>query len=99
MILVIGSVRIPVSAQERGQPLIEKVVRATAAEDGCILYAYSRDMLDPELIRITEKWRDRAALDAHLKTPHMAVWAQERTELGLFDRNVTVFEADEGVQL
>ncbi|MEO0032357.1 MAG: hypothetical protein RIS94_2115 [Pseudomonadota bacterium] len=96
MILVVGSVRIPVDAIERGLPMIEKVLTATRAEDGCELYAYSRDVIEPDLFRITEKWRDRAALDAHFKTEHMAVWAQERAELGLFDRNIRIFETDEG---
>jgi quinol monooxygenase YgiN len=96
MIQVIGSVRIPAEAFERALPMIRKVVTATRTEDGCELYAYSRDLLDPEVLRITEKWRDRAALDAHFKTPHMAVWAAERAELGLFDRNIRVFETDAG---
>lgn len=97
MILVVGSVRIPVEAIERGLPMIEKVIAATRAEDGCELYAYARDVSEPDLFRITEKWRDRAALEAHFKTAHMAVWAAERAELGLFDRNIRVFETDEGV--
>jgi quinol monooxygenase YgiN len=52
------------------------VIAATRAEDGCLAYAYSHDALDPEVIHVTEKWRDRAALDAHFQTPHMATWAQ-----------------------
>jgi quinol monooxygenase YgiN len=96
MIMVIGSVRVPLENVEPILPMMEKVVAATRAEDGCILYAYSRDLIEPNLFRITEKWRDRAALDAHFKTEHMAVWAQERAGLGMFDRDIKIFETDDG---
>jgi quinol monooxygenase YgiN len=97
MIIVIGSFRLPPESFEAGLPMMEKVIAATRAEDGCILYAYSRDMVDAGLVRVTEKWRDRAALNAHFQTPHMKVWAQERATLGLSARDIRVFESDEGV--
>jgi quinol monooxygenase YgiN len=97
MILVMGSFRLPAANWEATLPMMAKVVAATEAEDGCILYAYSRNLIDPELVQVSEKWRDRAALDAHFQTSHMATWMAERAELGLTDRNIRVFETDEGV--
>ena len=97
MILVMGSFRLPAANWEAALPMMAKVVAATRAEDGCILYGYSRDLIDAELVRVSEKWRDRAALDAHFQTGHMAVWSAERAELGLSERDIRVFETDEGV--
>ncbi|ODU70010.1 MAG: antibiotic biosynthesis monooxygenase [Novosphingobium sp. SCN 66-18] len=97
MILVMGSFRLPAANFDKALPMMAKVIAATREEDGCILYAYSRDVADPEVIRVSEKWRDRAALDAHFKTAHMAAWAQERSELGLSDRDIRIFETDEGI--
>lgn len=98
MIIVMGSFRLPPEQVAKALPLAEKVVLATRAEDGCIEYAYAQDLFDPGLIRISEKWRDRAALDAHFKTDHMKVWAAERAELlTLTERNIRIFEADDGV--
>ena len=48
-------------------------------------------MLDPGLIRVSEVWASREQLAAHLKTPHMAVWAEERAGLGLTGRAITVY--------
>lgn len=96
MIIVMGSFRLPLDAFAAAKPMMEKVITATRAEDGCLLYAYSRDAIDPELVRVAEKWRDRAALDAHFRTAHMKVWAQERTGLGLSERDIMMFESDEG---
>ncbi|WP_298283847.1 putative quinol monooxygenase [Novosphingobium sp.] len=99
MIIVMGTMRVPVENVEAIRPMMAKVIAATRAEDGCIQYAYGQDMLVPELIHIAEKWRDKAALDAHFKAAHMKVWAEERSSLGLFDRNIRVFESDEGVEV
>ncbi|KUR80389.1 putative quinol monooxygenase [Novosphingobium sp. Fuku2-ISO-50] len=97
MILVIGTFRIPPENLALALPLAERVVHATRAEDGCIAYSYAQDLLDPGLIHVSEKWRDRAALDAHFKTAHMQAWITERASLALHDRAIRVFESDEGV--
>ena len=96
MIIVMGTFRMPEEHIAAALPLAAKVVAATQSEDGCIQYSYSRDIGDPCLFHVSERWRDRAALAAHFKAPHMAVWAQERAGLGLYDRNIRIFETDEG---
>ena len=45
---------------------------ASRAEDGCDDYTFSVELSNPNVIRITERWRDMAALEVHFKTPHMA---------------------------
>lgn len=99
MIIVMGTVRVPVENIEAIRPMMAKVIAATLAEDGCIQYAYAQDVLDPELIHIAEKWHDKAALEAHFKMPHMKTWAEERATLGLFERKIRMFECDEGVEV
>lgn len=98
-IVVVGQFRIPAERMAEARPLMRKVMEATRAEAGCIEYNYAEDVLDPGLIRVSEVWESRAQLGAHLKTPHMAVWGEERAGLGLTGRNITVFEADAGTAL
>ncbi len=99
MIVVVGQFRFPPEQVEAARPAMRKVIEATRAEDGCTQYNYGEDVLDPGLIRVSELWASRAQLDAHMKTPHMAVWQQERAALGLRDRAIAVFEAGEGTAL
>jgi quinol monooxygenase YgiN len=96
MILVVGTFRMPPENLARALPAAQRVVSATRAEDGCIAYSYAQDLFDPGLIHVSEKWRDRAALQAHFKTAHMQAWIAERTDLDLTDRDIRVFESDEG---
>ncbi len=98
-IVVIGQFRLPAERMEKARPMLRKVMEATRAEAGCIEYNYAEDVLDPGLIRVSEIWETRAQLAAHLKTPHMAVWGEERAALGLTGRHITVFEADAGTAL
>ena len=49
-------------------------------------------MCEPGLIRVSESWVSGAALDAHLANPHMQRWRDERTALGLSDRDITRYE-------
>lgn len=97
MVIVMGTVRIPPANIETARPVMTATVEATRAEDGCIAYAYAVDLLDPGLIHVAEHWRDKAALAAHFKAPHMDAWRAAQPGLGLSERNIRVFEADEGV--
>ena len=97
MIVVVGQFRLPPEVMATARPLMEKVMLATRAEDGCVEYNYAEDVLDPGLIRVSEVWHSRAQLNAHMKTAHMVTWGQERIALGLTGRAITVFEADDGV--
>ena len=47
---------------------------ASRAESGCEDYTFSVELNDPGVLRITERWRDMAALAAHFATPHMAAF-------------------------
>lgn len=92
-ILVIGTVRLPPENIARARVAMETMVAASRAEDGCIEYAYSHDLLEPGLVRVTEAWRDREALTAHFQTAHMAAWRAVFPSLGITDRHLALYEA------
>ena len=92
-ILVIGTVRLPPENIDRARAAMETMVAASRAEDGCIQYAYSHDLLEPGLVRVTETWRDREVLAAHFQTPHMAAWRGVFPSLGITDRDLALYEA------
>jgi len=99
MIAVLGSFRLPPAAIEAARPLMQAVIAATRAEPGCRTYAYSEDLAEPGLFRVTELWDSRERLAAHFGTPHMRAWVEQRAALGLFDREVWVHEISAGEAL
>ena len=99
MIVVIGQFRFPPENVPAARTVMAKVIAATRVEAGCVAYNYAEDVLDPGLIRVSEVWHSREQLTAHLQAPHMVVWVDERTALGLSGRSIKSYEADDGTPL
>lgn len=93
MIVLTGTVRVPRDRLEEARPLMQQVIEATRKEDGCLFYTFGVDVTDPELLVVSEAWRDGACLGAHLNSPHFQAWREAGDKLGLFERNLTVYEA------
>ena len=94
MIVIEGTVRLDPDRMDEARPEMEAMVRASRAEAGCIDYAYAIDLLDPGLVRVSERWESRDALAAHFKTAHMATWRAFFPELAITDRSLRLYEAD-----
>jgi len=91
-ILIAGTVRVPPENLDAFRPHMDAMLTASRAEDGCLTYSYAVDVQDPGLIRVFEAWRDQAAIDAHLKAPHMATWRASWPPLGVSDRRLSLYE-------
>ncbi|PBB43389.1 antibiotic biosynthesis monooxygenase [Mesorhizobium sp. WSM3866] len=99
MLLIIGTIRLPPDRLEQARPAMGRMISASRAEAGCLAYSYAQDVLDPGLIHVSEAWRDRAALEAHFKSAHIAEWRASWAELGIGDRKLALYEADEGTAI
>ncbi len=74
MLVIVGTVRLPPEKLGEARPAMASMITASRAEPGCIEYSYAQDVLDAGLIHVTEVWRDRAALDEHFRSAHIALW-------------------------
>jgi quinol monooxygenase YgiN len=91
-LIVAGTVRAPAENIEGLRPHMAKMIAASRAEDGCLAYGYAEDVAEPGLIHVFEVWRDRAALDAHFQTTHMAAWRAAWPSFGVSDRRLIAYE-------
>jgi quinol monooxygenase YgiN len=99
MLIVIAEAKVGEGAVESARDAIAAMVKASNAEEGCIAYTFTHDILDPGKMLIVEKWVDDAALVAHFQTPHMAAFQEA---IGALDIEVTEalkYEADGGQAL
>jgi len=96
MLLIIGTIRLPVDNVAAARAPMAAMAMASRAEDGCVEYGYAEDVLVPGLIHIKERWRDRAALDAHFQAPHIAEWRAAWPALEIGERALTLYEIDAG---
>ena len=97
MLLVIGTVRLPPDRLEQAKPAMQRMISASRAEPGCLGYSYAQDVLDAGLIHVLEAWSDRAALEAHFKSAHIAEWRASWAALGIGGRKLTLYETAGGV--
>lgn len=96
MLIVLAKAKLGAGSLAAARAAIADMVAASNAEDGCIAYAFTEDMLQPGVIHIVEKWQDEAALAAHFATPHMAAFGAAIAGLDFEVIEAVKFHADEG---
>lgn len=94
MILVEGWVRLAPGAIDQFLPAARAMISASRAEPGCLDYAYARDLLEPDTLRIAELWKDEAALAEHFRTPHMATFQAALATLAIEAASVQVYAGE-----
>lgn len=72
MIIVTGNVRFGEGEIDRLRKALIDNIEETRAEPGCDHYSYAIDLTDPNLLHVSERWRDEASIDTHMASPHMA---------------------------
>jgi quinol monooxygenase YgiN len=92
IVIVAGHARMAPGEIDRLLPAMEVQIAASNAEEGCLHYSFARHVNDPDLMIISERWKDRAALDAHFKEPHMAVFNKALGGAKVLDISVKAYE-------
>jgi quinol monooxygenase YgiN len=72
MLVIAGSISLDPDQREPAIAAALEMMEQTHKEKGCISYTFSADLSDPGEFRIFEEWESQEALDAHMKSPHMA---------------------------
>lgn len=95
MLLITGTIRLPPGALARARPAMRAMIEASRAEAGCLAYSYAEDVLDPGLMHITELWDNRARLQAHFRSNHIAAWRAQWANLAISERRLKLYEVGE----
>jgi quinol monooxygenase YgiN len=74
MLILSVNLRVPHGEHKRLRPHMEAVVKASRQEPGCLAYTYGFDLLEPDIIRVFEIYKDDAALKAHAESEHFKAW-------------------------
>ena len=92
MVIVMGTARLAPGEIDRLLEVMRAQIETTRAEDGCIHYAFARDVHDPDLLHISERWRDNAAIAAHFQSPHMAAFNAELAKARVLSLSVKAYD-------
>ena len=66
MVIITGTFTVDPAQRDAFLAQHEQGMRASRGEDGCLEYCFAADPLEPGRVILSERWRDQAALDAHL---------------------------------
>jgi quinol monooxygenase YgiN len=94
MIIVMGYAKLANGEMDRLADEMKAQVAATNAEMGCDHYSFARDAVDPDMLRIAERWQDQAALDAHFASSHMAHFNAVMAATKVLEMSVKAYEND-----
>jgi quinol monooxygenase YgiN len=92
VIIVAGTVRLDPAKLDVARGPMLKMIAASRVEDGCFGYSYALDVEELGLVRVFEVWRDRAALEAHFQTPHIAEWRAAWPIIGISERRLDSYD-------
>ena len=95
MIIVMGHAKLGPGEIDRLGDAMATQIAATLAEDGCLHYGYSRDVLEPDTMIISERWRDNDAIAAHFASPHMAAFNAVLASAKVLEVSVKAYENGE----
>jgi quinol monooxygenase YgiN len=92
MVVISLALRVPPSEFEAFRPVVEDLVRSSRDEPGVVAYSFAVDVIDPELLRVFEVYRDQAALESHLASEHFQAWRPKSSRFAREERRL--FDAD-----
>ncbi|WP_373488974.1 putative quinol monooxygenase [Blastomonas sp.] len=95
MLIIEGWVRFAPGELDKLTQVTAIMIAETLKEPGCLHYSFARDMVDPDLMRISERWDSQEALDAHSTAPHMAAFGAGLAQVERLGADLRLYSGDE----
>ena len=93
LIVIVGQFDLHPEDASAAAELMRVMMEETIKEPGCQHYAYSRDLSTPDSFQVSELWENEAALEAHFRADHMAVYRVGMSKLRVQRRTVKRYDA------
>ena len=72
--------------------LIQELIAKTREEPGNISYVYCTDTNDPDYFAMIEDWKDKDALDAHMRSEHFDYYVSRLSQMMAEPSRLEVYE-------
>jgi quinol monooxygenase YgiN len=95
MVIVIAKLTVKQGKKAELFALAQGVIAATRTEPECISYELLDDPYDTGSCSFVERWTDKAALERHLKTPHISKWRQQSLPLLAAKTIIKLYQSEE----
>ena len=92
MISLIAKLPIKEGKLEEAIAAFKELMVQVAKEEGTLSYTLNRNRSDPNTLVVMERYKDKAALDAHSSSPHFKAFFAKSRELMGGKPEITVME-------
>ena len=99
MIIVMGEIVVEPGAADKVADALAEMEAETHKEEGCITYAFSVDVANPSIVRISERWNAMEDIEKHMQTPHMAKFMESVAVIAPKSIDIKAFEVAQEVKL
>jgi quinol monooxygenase YgiN len=91
-IVVAGYVKVAPKNREAFVKVLHAHVPRVRKKDGCVAYVFAADVLDPDVVRMSEVWRDLRSLEAHLADDEFQGVLKELAQIEFIERSVQRYD-------
>jgi len=94
MLILIAKFKTKPECREQMIALAKDAIGPSRSEEGCMIYDFLQDPLDPDSFTFYEKWRSREDLDLHFEEPHFKEFAENFPELITGEPSLVSYEIE-----
>jgi quinol monooxygenase YgiN len=91
-VVVAGYIKVASRDRETFVKVLQAHVPRVRSKDGCIGYAFAVDVVDPDVVRMSEAWRDRQSLEAHLADDEFQGVQKQLVHIEFIERSVQRYD-------
>ena len=91
-VVVAGYVRVASKDREAFVKVLQAHVPRVRKKDGCIAYAFAVDVVDSNIVRMSETWRDQQSLETHLADDEFQGVQRELVHVEFIERSVQRYD-------
>jgi quinol monooxygenase YgiN len=91
-IVISGELRLDPADFEAAMALVEPLVAATQAEEGCVAYDFWVDPRDRGRVRVFEEWTSAEANAAHAASEHYATFMADLATIRVLGADLVRYE-------
>jgi len=92
MIFVSGRIELEPAHADAFIEAISAIVETTRKEKGCSIYAIARDVIQSNVVWISEEWETEEDLDVHLATPHVTDFLAKTASLTILSMDARKYQ-------
>src|ERR1700677_185070 len=91
-VVVAGYIKVAPKDREAFVKVLQAHVPRVRKKDGCIAYTFAVDVVEPNVVRMSEDWRDQQSLETHLADDEFQGVQKELAHVKFIERSVQRYD-------